>query len=78
MSIVLTGCSFTSRPQNQPIEEIAEAAQSTSGEHFRTKLPFFTDGLLAISTPERMHNFLKKKVGLHVNQFWTPLRLHFH
>merc|ERR1719232_68528 len=46
-----------------PIEEIATVSQSVSGEDFRTRLPFFTDGLLAISSEARMSDFLRNKVS---------------
>ena len=49
--------------QNKPIEEIATIASAISGNDFRENLPFFTDGLLAISSEERMTTFLRNKVS---------------
>eukprot|EP00581_Thalassiosira_minuscula_P014565 CAMPEP_0183714258 /NCGR_PEP_ID=MMETSP0737-20130205/8841_1 /TAXON_ID=385413 /ORGANISM="Thalassiosira miniscula, Strain CCMP1093" /LENGTH=553 /DNA_ID=CAMNT_0025943165 /DNA_START=354 /DNA_END=2015 /DNA_ORIENTATION=+ len=61
-ALILNGC-FLQQCYNKPIEEIAAIARSISGEQFREKLPFFTDGLLAISTEERMSAFLRNKVS---------------
>ena len=38
-------------------------ARDLAGESFREELPFFTDGLLAISSEERMSTFLRNKVS---------------
>ncbi|KAL7526985.1 hypothetical protein ACHAXR_001743, partial [Thalassiosira sp. AJA248-18] len=48
---------------NKPFEEIVTIARSISGDDFRNQLPFFTDGLLAISSEERLSNFLRTKVS---------------
>jgi len=61
-ALILNGC-FLQQCYNKPIEDIAAIAQSISGEHFRQQLPFFTDGLLAITSEERMSAFLRNKVS---------------
>lgn len=61
-ALTLNGC-FLQQCYNKPIEEIVAVSQSVSGEDFREQLPFFTDGLLAISTEERMSAFLSNKVS---------------
>jgi hypothetical protein len=61
-ALILNGC-FLQQCYNKPIEEIAIIASSISGNDFREKLPFFTDGLLAISSEDRMSTFLRNKVS---------------
>eukprot|EP00578_Thalassiosira_sp_NH16_P002003 CAMPEP_0181130940 /NCGR_PEP_ID=MMETSP1071-20121207/30142_1 /TAXON_ID=35127 /ORGANISM="Thalassiosira sp., Strain NH16" /LENGTH=584 /DNA_ID=CAMNT_0023217065 /DNA_START=111 /DNA_END=1861 /DNA_ORIENTATION=- len=61
-ALVLNGC-FLQQCYNKPIEEIAALARTASGEDFRHHLPFFSDGLLAISSEDRISNFLRNKVS---------------
>jgi DNA-nicking Smr family endonuclease len=61
-ALILTGC-FLQQCYNMPIEEIAAVSRSVSGENFRLRLPFFTDGLLAISSEHRISDFLRTKVS---------------
>lgn len=61
-ALTLNGC-FLQQCYNKPIEDIAAVSQSLSGDQFREHVPFFTDGLLAISTKERMSAFLSTKVS---------------
>jgi len=61
-ALILNGC-FLQQCYNKPIEEIAEVSLSVTGHDFRASLPFFTDGLLAISSEERMSTFLRTKVS---------------
>eukprot|EP00571_Detonula_confervacea_P009215 CAMPEP_0172320536 /NCGR_PEP_ID=MMETSP1058-20130122/40741_1 /TAXON_ID=83371 /ORGANISM="Detonula confervacea, Strain CCMP 353" /LENGTH=519 /DNA_ID=CAMNT_0013035817 /DNA_START=64 /DNA_END=1623 /DNA_ORIENTATION=- len=61
-ALTLNGC-FLQQCYNTSIEEISAVSQSVSGEQFREHLPFFTDGLLAISSEERMSAFLSNKVS---------------
>jgi len=61
-ALILNGC-FLQQCYNRPVDEIAAVAESVSGESFRAELPFFADGLLAISSRERIMSFLNNKVS---------------
>lgn len=66
-ALILNGC-FLQQCYNLPIEDIAKEpyapeCESISGRDFRDRLPYFTDGLVAISSEERMSNFLSTKVS---------------
>jgi DNA-nicking Smr family endonuclease len=63
-ALILNGC-FLQQCYNKPIEEIVSTVRSNtnlSGENFKDSLPYFCDGLVAISTEERMMTFLCNKV----------------
>lgn len=64
-ALILNGC-FLQQCYNKPIEEIAnesDRSECNRGRDFRDRLPYFTDGLVAISSEERMSNFLSTKVS---------------
>jgi len=61
-ALILNGC-FMQQCYNKPIDEIIQLSNSAQGEHFREELPFFTDGILAIASEDRMSNFLRNKVS---------------
>mmetsp|Transcript_985 Transcript_985/g.2107 ORF Transcript_985/g.2107 Transcript_985/m.2107 type:complete len:644 (-) Transcript_985:238-2169(-) len=65
-ALILNGC-FLQQCYNKPIEEIAAIASPFNGpprpDDFQQSLPFFTDGLLAISSEARMSCFLRTKVS---------------
>ena len=60
-ALTLNGC-FLQQCYNTPIEEITAVCSESATSSFRTSLPFFNDGLVAISTQQRLAIFLKNKV----------------
>mmetsp|Transcript_19636 Transcript_19636/g.32186 ORF Transcript_19636/g.32186 Transcript_19636/m.32186 type:complete len:538 (-) Transcript_19636:85-1698(-) len=60
-ALTLNGC-FLQQCYNTPIAEIAALCSDAAPSVFRTSLPFFNDGLVAISTQQRLAIFLKSKV----------------
>ena len=60
-ALTLNGC-FLQQCYNTPIEEISALCSESAASVFRTSLPFFNDGLMAISTQQRLVVFLKSKV----------------
>jgi len=60
-ALTLNGC-FLQQCYNTPIEEITALCSDNTPQVFRTTLPFFNDGLVAISTKQRLAIFLKSKV----------------
>jgi DNA-nicking Smr family endonuclease len=59
-ALTLNGC-FLQQCYNTPIEEITALCSESAASVFRS-LPFFNDGLVAISTQTRLVAFLKSKV----------------
>jgi len=60
-ALTLNGC-FLQQCYNTPIEQISALCSDNTPQVFRTTLPFFNDGLVAISTKQRLAMFLKSKV----------------
>eukprot|EP00577_Skeletonema_sp_RCC1716_P011050 CAMPEP_0113434906 /NCGR_PEP_ID=MMETSP0013_2-20120614/35931_1 /TAXON_ID=2843 ORGANISM="Skeletonema costatum, Strain 1716" /NCGR_SAMPLE_ID=MMETSP0013_2 /ASSEMBLY_ACC=CAM_ASM_000158 /LENGTH=519 /DNA_ID=CAMNT_0000325123 /DNA_START=90 /DNA_END=1646 /DNA_ORIENTATION=+ /assembly_acc=CAM_ASM_000158 len=60
-ALTLNGC-FLQQCYNTPIEDITALCSDSAPAVFRTTLPFFNDGLVAISTQQRLAIFLKSKV----------------
>mmetsp|Transcript_2067 Transcript_2067/g.3286 ORF Transcript_2067/g.3286 Transcript_2067/m.3286 type:complete len:539 (+) Transcript_2067:131-1747(+) len=60
-ALTLNGC-FLQQCYNTPIGDITSLCSDSAPAVFRTTLPFFNDGLVAISTQQRLAIFLKSKV----------------
>jgi len=60
--VLLLNGSFMQQCYNQPIEEIAKEVQAASSSG-PVDCRYFTDGLLAISSEQRMRSFLRSKVS---------------
>jgi DNA-nicking Smr family endonuclease len=60
-ALTLNGC-FLQQCYNTPIADIAALCSDDAPSTIKTSLPFFNDGLLAISTQQRLAIFLKSKV----------------